>query len=75
MKYPLIIVIFLLLNACSSFKEVVMSLKSNQSEKAVMAIENSIAGAILPNYALIDKNELEFLKVHGLNNIKIIKIR
>ena len=23
---------------------------------------------------LIDKNELEFLKVHGLNNIKIIKI-
>jgi prephenate dehydratase len=46
------------LHECSSFKEVVMSLKSNQSDKAVMAIENSIAGAILPNYALIDKNEL-----------------
>jgi prephenate dehydratase len=49
------------LHECSSFREVVMSLKSNQSDKAVMAIENSIAGAILPNYALIDKNELHII--------------
>jgi prephenate dehydratase len=49
------------LHECSSFKEVVMSLKRNQSEKAVMAIENSIAGAILPNYALIDKNDLHII--------------
>jgi prephenate dehydratase len=49
------------LHECSSFREVVMSLKSNESDKAVMAIENSIAGAILPNYALIDKNELHII--------------
>lgn len=49
------------LQECSSFREVVMSLKSNESDKAVMAIENSIAGAILPNYALIDKNELHII--------------
>ena len=49
------------LHECSSFREVVASLKSNQSDKAVMAIENSIAGAILPNYALIDKNELHII--------------
>ena len=49
------------LQECSSFREVAMSLKSNESDKAVMAIENSIAGAILPNYALIDKNELHII--------------
>lgn len=49
------------LHECSSFREVIMSLKENQSDKAVMAIENSIAGAILPNYALIDKNELHII--------------
>lgn len=49
------------LHECSSFREVVVSLKSNESDKAVMAIENSIAGAILPNYALIDKNELHII--------------
>lgn len=57
------------LDECSSFREVVNSLKSNQSDKAVMAIENSIAGAILPNYALIDSNDLHiigeyFLDIH-----------
>lgn len=49
------------LHECSSFREVVTSLKTNQSDKAVMAIENSIAGAILPNYSLIDKNELHII--------------
>jgi prephenate dehydratase len=27
-----------------------------KTDQAVMAIENSIAGPIIPNYALIDKN-------------------
>lgn len=43
---------------CMSFTEIPMLLKSDQVESAVMAIENSIAGAILPNYALIDEYDL-----------------
>ena len=57
------------LDECSSFRDVVNSLKTNQSDKAIMAIENSIAGAILPNYALIDSYDLHiigeyFLDIH-----------
>ncbi len=43
---------------CMSFPEVVQSLLAGRSREAVMAIENSIAGSILPNYALIDENSL-----------------
>jgi prephenate dehydratase len=46
---------------CSSFREVVNSLKLNHSDKAVMALENSIAGSILPNYDLIDRNGLHII--------------
>jgi prephenate dehydratase len=38
---------------CLSFHALCESLKSNQSDYAVMAIENSIAGSILPNYFLL----------------------
>jgi prephenate dehydratase len=41
-----------------SFDSVVESLLKNHSDQAVMAIENSIAGSIIPNYALIDHNNL-----------------
>ena len=44
--------------ACSSFQDVVNSLLKDTATDAVMAIENSIAGSIIPNYALIDKNNL-----------------
>lgn len=47
-----------LVDECMSFPEVVQSLLSGKSREAVMAIENSIAGSILPNYALIDENKL-----------------
>jgi prephenate dehydratase len=43
---------------CMSFDAVVQGLLQNQVEDGVMAIENSIAGTIIPNYALIDRNEL-----------------
>lgn len=49
------------LQECSSFNEVVENLKIGHAAKAVMALENSIAGSILPNYALIDKNELHII--------------
>lgn len=61
---------------CLSFEELVDSLLKNKSSQAVMAIENSIAGAIIPNYALIDKNNLEiigefYLDIH--QNLMAIK--
>lgn len=46
------------IKACHSFQEVVSSLITGESTDAVMAIENSIAGSIIPNYALIDEHEL-----------------
>ncbi len=49
---------------CMSFHELVSSLVSGESQEAVMAIENSIAGAILPNYALIDEHHLKIVGEH-----------
>ena len=43
---------------CMSFNEMPNLLHSKKAEVIVMAIENSIAGAILPNYALIDDHKL-----------------
>ncbi|WP_459210721.1 prephenate dehydratase [Aquimarina rhabdastrellae] len=43
---------------CMSFRELVASLELEESTDAVMAIENSIAGSILPNYAYIDEHDL-----------------
>lgn len=52
---------------CLSFEELVDSLMSGKSDQAVMAIENSIAGPIIPNYALIDKNNLHIIGEHYLD--------
>jgi prephenate dehydratase len=41
-----------------TFNEVVGSLTKHDSDAAIMALENSIAGSIIPNYALIDNNDL-----------------
>lgn len=43
---------------CASFPILIESLQSGMSTDAVMAIENSIAGAILPNYALLDQYDV-----------------
>ena len=40
---------------CLTFDEVVESLISKKSDAVIMALENSIAGSIIPNYALINK--------------------
>jgi prephenate dehydratase len=42
----------------NTFEEVAKSVESRMADVAVMAIENSIAGAILPNYDIIDRHEL-----------------
>jgi prephenate dehydratase len=38
---------------CNSFKHTCESLKNKESDFVIMAIENSIAGSLLPNYTLI----------------------
>ncbi|MBT8274259.1 MAG: prephenate dehydratase [Bacteroidia bacterium] len=43
---------------CLSFDRAVDSLIEGDSDAVIMAIENSIAGSIIPNYALIDNHNL-----------------
>ena len=64
------------LEECLSFPDLVKSLKKNQVHKGIMALENSIAGSIIPNYALIDQNNLHiigecYLDIHM--NLMVLK--
>ncbi|MEJ1222578.1 prephenate dehydratase [Sediminicola sp. 1XM1-17] len=52
---------------CMSFDALVDQLLTKKADKGVMAIENSIAGSIIPNYALVYKNELHIIGEHYLN--------
>ncbi len=61
-------------NECLSFEAVVDSLLHDKSQLAVMAIENSIAGSIIPNYALIDKNELHITGEYYLDIIQNLMV-
>ncbi|TDN90437.1 prephenate dehydratase [Salegentibacter sp. 24] len=49
---------------CMSFAQLTRSLLKGEATEGVMAIENSIAGSILPNYALIDENDLKVVGEH-----------
>ena len=47
---------------CTTFKELIKIAKyTNESDGAVMAIENSIAGSILPNYNLLQQSNLTII--------------
>jgi len=46
---------------CLTFDKVVERLLSTECDAAIMAIENSIAGSIIPNYALIDSHQLHIV--------------
>jgi len=47
---------------CSTFREVIkIAANKKESEGGVMAIENSIAGSILPNYNLLQKSNLKIV--------------
>lgn len=64
------------LDECMSFDDLVNSLINNRSQKGVMALENSIAGSIIPNYALIDSNNLHIIGEHYLDihmNLMVLK--
>lgn len=55
------------LKECLTFDVLVSSLLKNETDIAVMAIENSIAGSIIPNYALIDANNLRIVGEYYLD--------
>lgn len=64
------------LTECMSFDALVDSLLNNTSTIGVMALENTIAGSIIPNYALIDSNNLhiigeEYLNIH--HNLMVLE--
>ncbi len=48
-------------NECLTFDAAVESLLNKESDAVIMAIENSIAGSIIPNYALIDNHNLHIV--------------
>ena len=55
------------LNECSTFESLVKSVVEKESEYGIMAIENSIVGSIIPNYALIDEYNLLITGEHNLS--------
>ena len=52
---------------CLTFHELVDELLQGNADKGIMAIENSIAGSIIPNYALVYQNNLHIIGEHYLN--------
>ncbi|MAU72485.1 MAG: prephenate dehydratase [Pseudozobellia sp.] len=52
---------------CMSFDFLVDQLLDKTADVGVMAIENSIAGSIIPNYALVYHNNLHIIGEHYLN--------
>ncbi len=54
---------------CTTFKEVIAAAKDKRADGCIMAIENSIAGSILPNYNLIQGSNLKvtgeiYMQIH-----------
>ncbi|UJH68239.1 prephenate dehydratase [Allomuricauda sp. SCSIO 65647] len=52
---------------CLSFERMIDHLLNGTAEKGVMAIENSIAGSIIPNYNLVYHNKIHIIGEHYLN--------
>jgi prephenate dehydratase len=46
---------------CETFRDMFIFLKKRKAEYAVMAIENTVAGTILPNYALLRNSEMAII--------------
>ena len=55
------------LEECLSFDRLVDVLIEGKSDIGIMALENTIAGSIIPNYALIDANNLHIVGEYYLN--------
>ena len=55
------------ISECLTFDALADALVSGRATQAVMAIENSIAGSIIPNYALLDRHNLQIIGESYLN--------
>ena len=51
---------------CATFKDVFKTVKKDSSVIAIVAIENTIAGSLLPNYDLIKNSGLKIIGEHKL---------
>ena len=51
---------------CETFQDVVNATINGTADVGIMAIENSLAGSIIPNYNLLRKNEVEIAGEVGL---------
>lgn len=49
---------------CLSFDALIAALLTKEADRAVMAIENSIAGSIIPNYALVYQHQIAITGEH-----------
>ena len=47
------------ISSCDTFREVARQVKSGEVDFGVMAIENSIAGSIIPNYSILQSHQLQ----------------
>lgn len=56
--------------ACDTFPEVIKAVENKTATHGIMAIENTVAGSILPNYALIQEAEL---KITGEYYMRIVQ--
>nr|WP_321229811.1 prephenate dehydratase [uncultured Psychroserpens sp.] len=57
----------IVVDECMTFDAVIDNIIKDKSDAAIMAIENSIAGSIIPNYALIDTHNLHIVGEHYLD--------
>jgi len=57
----------IILKECLSFDNAIDSLLNKESDAVIMAIENSIVGSIISNYALIDTHNLHIIGEHYLD--------
>lgn len=46
---------------CLTFRELIEATETGKADAALMAIENSVAGGILPNYALLRNSDLQIV--------------
>ncbi|MEM7483730.1 MAG: prephenate dehydratase [Bacteroidota bacterium] len=61
---------------CLSFDAIIQHLCNGSIDKGIMAIENSIAGSIIPNYNLVYHNNVHIIGEHYLNihhNLMVLK--
>ncbi len=55
---------------CRTFADLIEAVETEKADTGIMAIENTIAGSILPNYSLIEKSKL---KITGEIYLRIVQ--